>query len=126
MVFVFSWFICIQIKAFSMQLLHSRIEFGPLGLFKLNLNFMYGVSGIVFSKCDISHTYNHFIFKTNFILAYRCSLHIFNNINSVRLGTKIPAIKNNEQKCSRTIKLCVHNNRITPFLLNRNFAFFQQ
>ncbi|XP_037033185.1 putative gustatory receptor 28b [Bradysia coprophila] len=37
----------LQVKAFSFELLHNRIEFRPLGLYKLNLEFLYNLFGAI-------------------------------------------------------------------------------
>lgn len=44
-----------------MQLLHDRIEFIPLGLFQLDLNFMYGVS--IPRKCDELFAFHSILFQ---------------------------------------------------------------
>lgn len=76
-----------------MQLLHDRIEFWPLGLFELDLSFLYGVSKScrffvrrkirrpTENKCNqISDKFKNFLFK---IPVDRSRLYVFDNSHSV-------------------------------------------
>lgn len=42
-----------QMKTFSMQLLHKRIDFSPFGLFKLDLGFVYAVRLNLWTTDDV-------------------------------------------------------------------------
>ena len=68
-------------KAFSFELLHDRIEFIPMGLFKLDLQFLYNVSLIK------DYELRRIINKMSFSVVWR-GVSVLNNPNPIRYGTE--------------------------------------